>query len=90
MFKKTHYTNGQKVFAFDGDQLTYYYKNGVTKARGKFINDRMEDEWIFYRENGSLWQIGHFLNNQKHGEWIRYNKQGEVEYHETFKMGKKQ
>ena len=88
MQNKTHYTNGQKIFVQEGELLSYFYKNGVLKARGPFIHNMMQGEWIFYRESGQLWQTGHFLNNQKHGAFVRYNKDDEVEYDETFDHGK--
>lgn len=88
MFKKKEYANGQKVYAFEGNQLTYYYKNGKVKATGIYEDDQMEGEWIFYRETGQLWQVGSFLHNKKHGHWVRYDKTGAVEYDETFDNGK--
>jgi antitoxin component YwqK of YwqJK toxin-antitoxin module len=88
MLEKTHYSNGQKVFHLENDYLTYYYKNGIKKAEGKFVNLNMQDEWKFYRENGDLWQIGNFKDNQKHGNFVRYDKNGEVEYNENFNNGK--
>ncbi len=88
MFKKEEYANGQKVYAFDGNQLTYYYKNGQVKAQGVYEDDMMEGKWVFYREDGQLWQVGHFLQNEKHGSWVRYDKQGQVEFDETFEHGK--
>jgi len=89
MLDKRYYANGQKVYEFTGNKLTYYYKNGVKKAEGLFEKDQMEGKWIFYRESGQLWQIGHFKNNMKDGEWTRYDKNNKVEYHESFSNGKK-
>jgi len=57
MFDKTHYTNGQKVFEFTGNKLTFFFKTGIVKAEGIFEDGQMEGEWKFYRENGKLWQI---------------------------------
>ena len=88
MLEKKFYANGQKVFDFDGDKLTYYYKNAEIKATGLYINDQMEEEWLFYRETGQLWQIGNFKNGEKHGFWKRFNKEGNVEYQQNFMEGK--
>jgi antitoxin component YwqK of YwqJK toxin-antitoxin module len=88
VFKKTEYANGQKVFAFEGQKLTFYFKTGIVKSEGMYENDQMQGEWIFYRETGQLWQVGNFMNGQKHGSWVRYDKDGNVEYNETFEHGK--
>lgn len=85
---KKEYANGQKVFEQEGDILTYFYKNGNIKARGKSIKGIMQGEWIFYRETGQLWQIGNFKDNQKHGNFIRYDRNDQVEYNEDFENGK--
>ena len=85
---KKVYKNGQAVFEQKGNVLTYYFKTGEIKAKGKSINSMMEGKWVFNRESGELWQIGNFKRNQKHGEWIRYDRKGKVEYQETFVDGK--
>jgi antitoxin component YwqK of YwqJK toxin-antitoxin module len=72
------YKNGQTICRKDQDILSYFYKSGVLKARGPFLDEKMEGEWHFFHENGSLAQIGHFRANQKHGAWVRYNRQGEA------------
>jgi antitoxin component YwqK of YwqJK toxin-antitoxin module len=88
LYKECLYKNGQKISELNGNILTYYYKNGKTKAYGKYIDEKMEGEWIFNRKNGELWQEGHLRENIKDGEWKRYNKNGELEYHVEFKDGK--
>lgn len=88
MLEKKTYTNGQKVYELENERLTYFFKTGIKKAEGAFINKMMEGEWIFYRENGQLWQKGNFRNNMKHGEFTRYDKNGQVEYHEHFENNK--
>ena len=84
MLSKKSYANGQKVYELDGEVLTFFYKTGKLKAKGFFINEKMEGEWLFYRETGQLWQIGNFKNSKKHGLWVRYDKNDQVEYQETF------
>ena len=86
--KDTFFKNGQKATLQKGDVLTYFYKSGPVKAKGKYVDDMMQGKWIFNHEDGSLWQIGHFKDNRKHGEWIRYGKAGKIEYHEHFVLGK--
>lgn len=83
------YKNGQKTSERKGDILTYYFKTGVVKARGKYIDDMMEGKWIFNRENGKLWQVGNFKKGIKQGKWIRYNKNGDIEMEAFFENGKK-
>ena len=90
MMKNKTYSNGQITFEQSGDQLTYYFKNGKVKAKGKFVNELMEEECIFYRETGQLWQVGNFKDGQKHGPWVRYNKQDVLEYQEVFDQGVQQ
>jgi antitoxin component YwqK of YwqJK toxin-antitoxin module len=82
------YSNGQPVCVQDGDTLTYFFKTGIVKARGKNIRELMEGQWIFNRESGTLWQVGNFLNGKKHGNWTRYDENAEIEYDADFKDGK--
>ena len=82
------YKNGQLISEQTGKTLTYYFKTGEIKAKGKSIDGEMEGIWIFNRESGQLWGTGNFKNNKKHGEWIRYDKKGKKEYHVNFSNGK--
>ncbi|WP_193708430.1 toxin-antitoxin system YwqK family antitoxin [Alkalibaculum sporogenes] len=84
MQNKEKYANGQAVYQYDGNKLTYFFKDGKVKALGISDNNIMEGEWKFYRGTGELWQVGHFLSGKKNGTWIRYDKNGQVEYSETF------
>lgn len=88
--RKKHetYNSGQNVSEQKGDILTWFYKDGTIKAKGKSIQDSMEGKWIFNHPSGDLAQIGNFKHNQKHGEWIRYDKKGVIEYHAEFREGK--
>lgn len=96
MAKKKHYMknkggsykNGQLISEQKGNTLTYYFKTGEVKAKGKSIDGVMQGKWIFNRESGDLWQIGNFRDNKKHGQWIRYDKKGKEEYHAKFDHGK--
>ena len=88
MLEKKYYANETPVFDLTGDRLTYYYKNGKLKADGKYINGKMEGEWIFYRETGQLWEIGNFLDGMKHGSWTRYGRDDKVEKVQIFGKGK--
>jgi antitoxin component YwqK of YwqJK toxin-antitoxin module len=89
MMEKKTYANGQAVYALSGDTLSYYFKNGVVKAEGRFVDGLMEDEWRFFRGTGQLWQTGHFLHNKKHGSWVRLDLDGREEYREEFIEDKK-
>lgn len=86
---ENRYKNGQKIYEQIGNELSYYFKDGKIKAKGNFLNKKMEGTWLFYRATGELWQEGNFKNNEKHGTWIRYNINGQVEYNENFFEGKK-
>ena len=88
MLRKKNYANGQEVYKYDNNKLTYFFKNGKIKAEGSFENNQMEGEWRFYRESGQLWQIGNFKNGEKDGTWTRFDKNDQQEYHESFKEGK--
>lgn len=88
MLGKKEYANGQKTYELKGNILTYFYKNGQTRAFGSYKNDLMEGKWTFYRENGQLWQIGNFKENRKHGQWLRYDKNNVLEYDNYFENGK--
>lgn len=84
MLGKSEYNNGNKIYEIKDDTLTYYFKDGKVKAKGKYINDLMEGEWLFYRGTGQLWQIGNFKNGKKHGAWKRFDRNDKVEYLEEF------
>ena len=87
MFRKEEYANGQKVYEFNGNTLTYFFKNGKVKSQGIYENELMQGEWKFYHDTGKLWQVGHFVDGKKHGSWTRYDDSGQVEYDETFENG---
>jgi antitoxin component YwqK of YwqJK toxin-antitoxin module len=82
------YKNGQLISEQKGNFLTYYFKTGLVKAKGKSIDGTMEGKWIFNRESGQLWQTGHFKKNKKHGSFVRYDKNGKIEYRAKFADGK--
>lgn len=44
MLSKTNYANGQKIYELEGDMLTFFFKTGMVKAKGLYINDKMEGE----------------------------------------------
>lgn len=88
MLDKKYFVNGQIAHELIGEYLTYYFKNGKVKAKGTFVNGRMEGEWIFYRETAQLWQIGNFKNSKKNGSFIRYDRNDQIEYQETFENDK--
>ena len=88
MLDKKLYANGQKVYELDGNKLTYFFKTGILKAEGLFINGLMEGEWKFYRESGQLWQVGNFRNSKKNGLFIRFDKNNKLEYREVFEDDK--
>lgn len=87
MLEKKFYANGQKSHEFNGNKLTYFFKNGKVKAEGIFEDGKMEGEWKFYRETGQLWQIGNFKNSKKNSSFTRYDKNDHLEYAEKFKDG---
>ena len=86
--KDGDYKNGQAISVQNGNILTYYFKDGKVKAKGKFIDKLMEGRWIFNRESGQLWSVGNFKNSKKHGEFVRYDKTGNEEYRAKFVDGK--
>lgn len=88
MIKNKYYKNGQKTYELSNDVMIVYFKTGIVKAQGPFINKMMEGEWMFYRLSGELWQIGHFKHNVKHGLWIRFDRDGQLEKKENYIEGK--
>lgn len=44
MLDKKSFANGQQVYEQNGDILTYFFKNGIVKAVGTFVNGIMEGE----------------------------------------------
>jgi len=88
MKKDETYANGQRFLNLENDVLTYYFKDGLIKAHGPYVNDLMEGKWTFYKKGQILWQIGHFKAGVKNGSWTRYDVLGKIEYYETFEDGK--
>lgn len=86
--KEQFYKGGQKAIEVKGNTVTYYYKDGGLRAKGRMVDDMMQGKWIFYRETGQLWQVGHFKDNLKHGSFLRYDRKDRIEYQETFVRGK--
>ena len=83
------YNNGQVVSEQKGDILTYYFKNGEIKAKGKYVDGNMQGKWIFNKKEGYLWQIGHFDDDGKqHGSWTVYNQDGSIQKEKQFEHGK--
>jgi hypothetical protein len=41
------YKNGQKISKLKNNTLTYYFKSGKKKAKGKFINNKFEGHGFF-------------------------------------------
>lgn len=89
MTEKKAYKNGQPISKVEDQRMTFFFRTGIVKAEGGYVNGLMEGEWRFYREDGQLWQVGHFKADSKHGDWIRYDRQGNIEYQEVFDTGKK-
>lgn len=83
------YNNGQVVSEQKGDTLTYFLKSGKVKAKGRYIDGKMDGKWIFNRATGELWQIGHFNMGKREGRWVRYSKTGEIELDVEFRDDKK-
>ncbi len=82
------YKNGQIVSRLKDGVFTYFFQTGIVKASGPLKDGVMDGEWIFNRDDGRLWQTGGFREGQKDGAWIRYDREGNVEYDETFVLGK--
>jgi len=45
------------MFEQKGATLTWFFKTGQVKAKGRSVDDVMQGRWIFYREDGQLWLI---------------------------------
>lgn len=84
------YSNGQKTTQLDGTVLTYFFENGEVKARGEYIDGKMEGRWLFYKKDGYLWQEGIFKTSEKHGPWVRYMPDGSIQSRAVFENGTKQ
>lgn len=82
------YRNGQVKADTKDDILTHYFEDGIIKAQGRIVDEKMDGKWIFNKKGGALWQIGHFNKDIKNGEWIRYDSKGEIAYHVEVKNGK--
>lgn len=52
-----------------------FYANGQPKMKGKYNQNKKNNEWILYRENGSIKEIQHYNNDHPTGKWEKHNLQ---------------
>ncbi len=78
-----HYINGQLYFraAMHNNKLEgpaqYFYKDGILKEEGDYINDIRNGKWTYYYPNGKIEKIFNYVN----GEPLiadAYTKKGEA------------
>jgi antitoxin component YwqK of YwqJK toxin-antitoxin module len=55
-----------------------YYKNGIIKAKGPIVGEKMDGYWEWFRKDGTKMRSGHFKAGEQIGEWITYDQRGEV------------
>jgi antitoxin component YwqK of YwqJK toxin-antitoxin module len=55
-----------------------YYKDGSVKAKGLFVDGKLDGYWEWFRKDGSKMRSGHFKAGEQTGEWITYDRQCQV------------
>jgi antitoxin component YwqK of YwqJK toxin-antitoxin module len=59
-------------------EFIYYYKNGVKKETGNFINNNKEGEWKGWDEQGKIECINHFKKGKMIGRNISWHNNGAI------------
>lgn len=66
---------------------TFYYKDGVIKAKGYYANGLKEGEWQSFYESGKLWSDEFFTHGLPDGKITVYYENGQKYYEGEFKAG---
>ena len=69
----------------NGEYLEFY-PNGVLKASGKYMKDKLHGDWKWFRKTGVIMRSGSFKNGELVGTWITYDAKGKV-YKKTLMSG---
>ncbi len=65
------------------------FRNGQTKAVGKYADGELDGDWEWWRENGQPLQAGEFANRVQVGTWKRYYENGQLWDEGQYQDGKK-
>jgi antitoxin component YwqK of YwqJK toxin-antitoxin module len=70
-------------------EATYYHRNRRILGKGKYVNQKMEGEWLFYNEQGVLVSEHHYEDGKNHGVWKTFFTDGTVAEKEKWVKGEK-
>jgi len=65
-----------------------YYPDGHIREKVKFVNDRMDGEYISYFENGHVREHEYYRNGRLDGRYEIFYKTGHLKLMENFRNGK--
>jgi antitoxin component YwqK of YwqJK toxin-antitoxin module len=87
------YLSKAQVWVLDQNNVRQvWYKNGTLKAKGQYIQNKREKQWVFYHTTGKKKAMGSFQAGLRHGNWQFFDKSGkqtsEGSYQNNTKNGK--
>jgi antitoxin component YwqK of YwqJK toxin-antitoxin module len=65
-------------------ELSPFYKNGLPRFRGEYLEGEMHGPWEFFRLDGSLMRSGEFDRGRQVGIWRTYSRTGELVSEKSF------
>ena len=69
--------------------VTYYFENGVIRAKGEFLNGQRQLVWVWNYENGQKKNEYFYINDLAEGEWRKYYEYGTIKIIGIYENGKK-
>lgn len=70
-----------------GDWL-WFYENGQIRQKAKFIEDKLNGEFLVYFSDGKPHITGAYKNNVRNGKWIYYKEDGTIKITIEYSNGK--
>lgn len=65
-------------------EWTHFYKSGVVKSKGNYLDSKKDGKWIYYYADGKKEQEGNFVENKLKGNWTWYYQNGQVKRTEFY------
>jgi len=61
-------------------EVVNYYISGKIMETGRFVNGKMEGNWISYHESGLKSGEAFYTHGEKNGEWRTFDETGSIRY----------
>jgi antitoxin component YwqK of YwqJK toxin-antitoxin module len=68
-------------------KVATFYKDGMKRYEGEFVNDKRDGYWIYWYENGNKWSEGYFKEDLRDGFGTTWHKNGQKHYEGSYKDG---